>query len=413
MKHYKTLLLSVAITSNAHANINTNTASFKLLRGAAVRIANMPEFIANTAWKQGGVTTDELIEHLQTHEPHIYNLHREQAIRIRLVMALDEVLGDDFFSMLTRDADGSAVRRYLRGNEPDLTAIALEVINMPNIYNEMQWGSDGVEMAEILAAVKEHYRDVYDLYVNTSSHKTDLGLGNTLGKILVRQLPVSVFRMSLTVDNRFTSKYFYGEAPDLRAIAVEILQAPEIAAKMREAGDGATMDDFLAVFAKLYPAVYHLYVQASANKTDTGLRRSLGRTLQLIDIHGIDIFKLHRRSGRRLTRKYFIGVAPDLKDLIYRVLAFPDIRFKLVQENGGVTMDEILTKIRRIRPDIYQRYVQSTEDNSDQGLRSALGVILGREGIVYRKSSGRLNKRYFWELKKRVNRDAPVPRQKP
>ena len=97
------------------------------------------------------------------------------------------------------------------------------------------------------------------------------------------ELNGKVFSLLVKVDGRSVRKYFVGEAPDLEAIISEVMAIPERNAKMKWENEGLTMDEIMAAVIETYPDVHTLYVQASPNKNEHGLRIALGKVLGGMD----------------------------------------------------------------------------------------------------------------------------------
>ena len=277
------LLFLGVVTSSVYARKAVKVSRLDLLKGAAYQMLKIPEFKGRMTWASGGITMDEFINYLSVHETKVYKLYKsERGLRRSLGRALKDAMNRDIFS-LQIDADGKDVRKYFRGAKPDLQAIISTVIAGSELSAKMQWGSEGLSTDEIIAAVTELYREVHTLYVQASANKNDYGLRQALGDALDKEMKGSVFSLHIGADGKNVNKYFRGAKPDLQDIISTVIADPELNAKMQWGSEGLSMDEIMAAITKLYPEVHTLYVQASTNKKDHGLRTALGKALDGVD----------------------------------------------------------------------------------------------------------------------------------
>ena len=243
----------------------------------------IPEFKGRMTWASGGVAMDEFINYLSVHETKVYSRYNsERGLRSSLGIALNDAMNRDIFSLIIY-ADGKNVSKYFLGAKPDLQAIISTVIATPELNAKMQWGSEGLSTDEIMAAVTKLYPKVRTLYVQASTNKNDSGLRVALGRALDEEMEGSVFSLPIGADGKKVRKYFLGTKPDLKAIISTVITDPELNAKMQWGREGLSMDEIMAAVTKLYPEVHTLYVQASTNKRDHGLRSALGKTLDGVE----------------------------------------------------------------------------------------------------------------------------------
>ena len=391
---YLLLFLGV-VTSSVYARKAVKVSRLDLLKDAAAQMLKIPEFKGRMTWASGGVAMDEFINYLSVHETKVYNLYdSERGLRISLGIALNDAMNRDIFS-LKIDADGKRGNKYFRGARPDLQDIISTVIATPELNAKMQWGSEGISTDEIMAAVTKLYPKVRTLYVQASTNKTEHGLRTALGKAMDEEMEGSVFSLGIGADGKKIRKYFLGTKPDLQAIISTVIADPELSAKMQWDSEGLSMDEIMAAVIKLYPKVRTLYVQASTNKNDSGLRQALGKVLDK-EMKG-SVFSLTINADGKDVRKYFRGARPDLQAIISTVIATPELNAKMQWGREGLSMDEIMAVVTELYPEVHTLYVQASANKNDFGLRTALGKALGGvEGVVVRHySTGGM--RYFWK----------------
>ena len=248
-----------------------------------------PELNAKMQWDSEGLSTDEIMAAVTKLYPKVRTLYvqastnkNDSGLRIALGRALDEEMEGSVFS-LGIGADGKKIRKYFLGTKPDLQAIISTVITDPELNAKMQWGSEGLITDDIIAAITELYPKVHTLYVQASTNKTELGFHQSLGRALDEEMKGSVFSLRIKADGKNVNKYFRGARPDLQDIISTVIATPELNAKMQWSSEGLIMDEIIAAITKLYPDVHTLYVQASTNKKDSGLRSALGMALDEVE----------------------------------------------------------------------------------------------------------------------------------
>ena len=362
-----------------------------------------PELSAKMQWGSEGLSTDEIMAAVIKLYPEVRTLYvqassnkTEYGLRIALGKALDEEMEGSVFSLQIY-ADGKDVHKYFHGARPDLQDIISTVIAAPELSAKMQWGSEGLSMDEIMAAVIKLYPEVRTLYVQASSSKTEHGLRLALGMALDEEMEGSVFSLNINADGKHVYKYFRGARPDLQAIISTVIADPELSAKMQWGSEGLSTDEIMAAVIKLYPEVRTLYVQASTNKKDHGLRVALGQALDE-EMEG-SVFSWDIGADGKKVRKYFLGEKPDFQDIISTVIAAPELSAKMQWGSEGLSLDEIMAAVIKLYPEVRTLYVQASTNKNELGLRSALGQALdGVDGVVvrrYNRTSGRA--RYFWK----------------
>ena len=392
------LLFFGVVTSSVYARKAVKVSRLDLLKDAASQMLKIPEFKGRMTWASGGVAMNEFINYLSVHETKVYNLYKtERGLRINLGKALNDAMNRDIFS-LSIGADGKRVKKYFRGTKPDLQAIISTVIADPELSAKMQWGSEGLSTDEIMAAIIELYPEVRTLYMQASTNKTEHGLRIALGMALDEEMEGSVFSLQIGADGKGIHKYFLGTKPDLQDIISTVIATPELNAKMQWGREGLSMDDIMAAVIKLYPEVRTLYVQASANKKDSGLRVALGKALDA-EMEG-SVFSLQIGADGKGIHKYFLGTKPDLQDIISTVIATPELNAKMQWGREGLIMDDIIAAITELYPKVHTLYVQASDNKKDHGLRMALGKALDKEmeGSVFSLhigADGKDVKKYF------------------
>ena len=399
MRSFIYLLLFLGVVTNSvYARKAVKVSRLDLLKDAAYQMLKIPEFKGRMTWASGGVAMDEFINYLSVHETKVYSLYdSERGLRLSLGKALNDAMSRDIFS-LRIGADGKKVKKYFRGAKPDLQAIISTVIAAPELNAKMQWDSEGLSTDEIMAAVIKLYPEVRTLYMQASTNKTEHGLRIALGMALDEEMEGSVFSLPIGADGKKVKKYFRGAKPDLQAIISTVIAAPELNAKMQWGREGLSMDDIMAAVIKLYPEVRTLYVQASANKKDSGLRVALGKALDA-EMEG-SVFSLQIGADGKGIHKYFLGTKPDLQDIISTVIATPELNAKMQWGREGLSMDDIIAAITELYPKVHTLYVQASDNKKDHGLRMALGKALDKEmeGSVFSLhigADGKDVKKYF------------------
>ncbi len=394
---YFLLFFGVA-TNSVYARKAVKVSRLDLLKDAAYQMLKIPEFKGRMTWASGGIAMDEFINYLSVHETKVYSLYdSERGLRLSLGKALNDAMNRDIFS-LRIDADGKLVHKYFRGAKPDLQDIISTVIADPELSAKMQWGSEGLSTDEIMAAVIKLYPKVRTLYVQASANKTEHGLRHVLGKALDEEMEGSVFSLTINADGKDVRKYFRGAKPDLQAIISTVIATPELSTKMQWGSEGLITDEIMAAVIKLYPEVHTLYVQASANKTEHGLRSALGKALDA-EMEG-SVFSLPIGADGKLVHKYFLGTKPDLQAIISTVIATPELNAKMQWGREGLIMDDIIAAITELYPKVHTLYVQASDNKKDHGLRSVLGKALDEEmeGSVFSLpigADGKQVKKYF------------------
>ena len=366
MRNFILILSCVCIIyGSAYANTSIKVTRFHLLRDAVTRM--IPVFKKNMLWEQGGVGIDTLVDYLRKNETGVYKLYPERGLRLQLGKAMEEELRGKVFRVQFWD-DNRSVSKYFLGTEPNIHKIIDEILG--ELQYKLKQENGGLSMDEIIAKLKEVHPAVYNLYVLASSKTNDRGLRIALSKALDEKLDHNVFYLVIGVDGEQTRKYFLGQSPDLKAIVNETLIA--LSAKLEWGKGGLSTDEIVAKIKERHPTVYSLYVQASNTNTDSGLRLALGEVMDK-KLNG-GIFSMPVSVGDKYINKYFSGKEPDLEAIIASV--FPRLRHKMQWQQGGLSMDEIVAAVRVFYRDVYTLYIQTSYNNTDAGLRIALGRAL-------------------------------------
>ena len=292
-----------------------------------------------------------------------------------------------FFGVVTSSV---YARKAVKVSRLDLLKDATyQMLKIPEFKGRMTWASGGVAMDEFINYLSVHETKVYNLY------NSERGLRINLGKTLSTAMKRDIFSLLINVDGKNVSKYLQGTKPDLQAIISTVVSDPELNAKIQWGSEGLSMDEIMNTVTELYPEVHTLYVQASANKNDFGLRVALGRALDA-EMEG-SVFSLLISADGKVVNKYFRGAKPDLQAIISAVIATPEFRAKMQWDNEGLTIDEIVTAVIEFYPEVHTLYMQISANKTEHGLRIALGrAIGGIEGIATR-GYGKDRVRYFWK----------------
>lgn len=372
------LVLLVSTVGSIQGNAITSAQKFDLLKGAVARMLRTTEIASKMSCRRGGASLDMFVTHLKEHETEVYNLYSEERLRNRLGRALGRDLQDNVFKMVVDVNSAGKATRYFIGKKPDLEAILADILSLPEISEKLEWINGGLAMDEIIMTMVMRHKDVYPLYIGASIAKRDHGLRTRLGEILVKLLQSNVFRLLVDAGGRRAYRYFYGQAPDLKAIAKEVITTPELHAKMELENGGLTVDDIIGGIITLHPDVYLLYMRASGRDSDHGLRVALGKVLgkEMQD----EVFSKRVNVDGELVIKYFWAAEytrkDDLKNVLAAVFALPEIKAKLRWRNGGATIDDFIKGIIKLHPDVYSTYLNAAHNVSDRGLRIAVGRLL-------------------------------------
>ena len=267
-----------------------------------------------------------------------------------------------------------------------------EMFKIPKLTTNMAWGKSGVALDELITYLHNHDPKIYRLY------DSEKGLRSQLGKAIREEMRGYVFISGSKVDGKMVRKYFRGAAPDLRAIIANIVATDALNAKMQWGKEGLSMDDIMAEVSTHHPDVRKLYVGFSHNNTAHGLRTALGQVLD-VEMQG-DVFSLQSRETGKMVRKYFRGAAPDLEAIIADIVATDKFSAKMQWGNKGLSMDDIMAAVSSYHPDVRKLYVGFSHNNTEYGLRSALGQVLDVEmqGDVFslqRRETGKKVLKYF------------------
>ena len=354
---------------------------------------------AKMQWGKEGLNMDDIIAEVITHHSEVRELYvgfshnnTEHGLRIALGKVLDGEMKGDVFSLQFKE-DGKKVSKYFRGTAPDLKAIIADIVARDALSAKMQWGEEGLSMDDIMTEVSTHHPKVRELYVGASHNNTENGLRSSLGEVLEKEMQGDVFRLHINVDGKNVSKYFRGTAPDLKAIIADIVARDALSAKMQWGEEGLSMDDIMAEVSTHHPKVRELYVGASHNNNEYGLRTALGEVLDA-EMQG-DVFRLHINVDGKNVRKYFRGTAPDLKAIIADIVATDALSAKMQWGKEGLSMDDIMAEVITHHSEVRELYMGASHNNTEHGLRIALGMVLSSIDRVVLH-----DQRYFWKGKK-------------
>lgn len=159
---------------------------------------------------------------------------------------------------------------------------------------------------------------------------------------------------------------------------------PELTGKMALEHGGVAMDEFVEYLSIYEPRVYNLY-------SERGLRIALGKVLNK-ELEG-DVFSLLIDADGKKISKYFLGVKPNLINIISNVIADLELRAEMEGENGELELsaEEITPEVIESYPEVHTLYMQASQTKTDHGLRVALGQAMGAvDGVVV------VGNRYVW-----------------
>lgn len=299
MRVFVPFLLSLCIFASTTYGEYGRITNSPLLRSAVSRLFEIPGVAKKMAWKNGGLTIDDLIVLLRIIEPEAYEVwlassDYDQRIRFLLGTTIRNEMRGEVFSLLApiprharRNWWSRQFTKYFWGVEPDIEAIISEVMFAPESLAKMEWENGGLSTNAIIADFKEKYPDVYTLYVQASVDKTDAWLRNLVrgrmhGNSSDRHKLGDYFTMRVTIDAKPVYKFFRGaKKPDLKAIFLDsVIANAEFNAKM--VNNGVTMDEIVTELRDHQPHVYTLYVRASGRDSEHGLRIALGKAMHTI-----------------------------------------------------------------------------------------------------------------------------------
>ena len=268
-----------------------------------------------------------------------------------------------------------------------LRAATARMLKVTDIRQAMAWERGGVIFDNFIEHLSKHETDVYNLY---SEPVLRIQLGYALEK-----LDDDIFFLSIYADGISVHKYFLGVKPDLKKIVSEVINMNSIRDKMSWSNGGVAMDDIVAEVIKLHPNIRTLYMRASHNNTEDGLRIAIGKAMDKDLEDGI--FTLSTMINGKSTKKYFLGIKPDLEEIALEII--DKYRNKMEWQNGGLAMDEILAFVKWYYPHVYNLYVQASVNKNSRGLISSLGRALDRrldESFFTISLDGNKDRKYFW-----------------
>ena len=252
--------------------------------------------------KNGGVFIDDIIDLLRILEPEAYEVwlassegdtnpgYHNHHRRFLLGTTIRNEMRNEVFSLYGpfkwKKAYGGYTddtTKYFLGKEPDIRTLIVDIMFAPETLAKLEWENGGLSIDAIVAAFKEKHPDVYTLYKEAYYHKTDGWLRDLMQG---RMHPDSsdhhklglYFTMRVTVDGKPIYKFFRGRSkPDLERSIVMAISNAELINQMVDSG--VTMDEIVAAL-KEHSRVYTLYVQASGNGSERGLRTALGKKMK-------------------------------------------------------------------------------------------------------------------------------------
>ena len=350
---------------------------------------------AKMQWGKEGLSMDDIMAEVITHHSEVRELYvgashnnTEHGLRSALGEVLEKEMQGDVFSLVIGE-----VSNYFRGTAPDLKAIIADIVDTDALSAKMQWGKEGLSMDDILAEVITHHSEVRELYVGASHNNKESGLRSALGVVLDAEMQGDVFSLRIKEDGKGVSKYFRGTAPDLKAVIADIVATDALSAKMQWGKEGLSMDDIMAEVITHHSEVRELYVGASHNNKESGLRTALGVVLDA-EMQG-DVFSLRIKEDGKGVSKYFRGTAPDLKAVIADIVATDALSAKMQWGKEGLSMDDIIAEVITHHSEVRELYVGASHNNNESGLRSALRMVLSSIDRVVLH-----DQRYFWKGKK-------------
>ena len=108
-----------------------------------------------------------------------------------------------------------------------------------------------------------------------------------------------------------------------------------------------------------------------------------------------DVFSLRIKEDGKNVRKYFRGTAPDLKAIIADIVATDALSAKMQWGKEGLSMDDIMAEVITHHSEVRELYMGASHNNTEHGLRIALGMVLSSIDRVVLH-----DQRYFWKGKK-------------
>ena len=237
------------------------------------------------------------------------------------------------------------------------------IFNLPQVTQKMVWANGGISLKEVVKLLEilepEAYEALQSVARQTRSENPDQFLIQTVIHNTVRE---KLFRL----DTPTTSKYFWGEEPDIRALVDEIVFSDRLIKELEWDRGGLSNGTIIQYLQMQHPDVYDLYVQSTDDKDDYWLRdiitgrihsskgrKKLGKTFT----------KRMRDHTGKLIHIYYKGEEPNIFKLMLRVIGTDDLRDLMMLgrlgEPKGATMDQIVEAIRKHQPSFYALYTHA------------------------------------------------------
>ena len=378
-----------------------------------------------------GVLMDDFVKFVMTHAPDIYGSYDDE-----------HNLQKQISKILTAEQDISTkmiagLKKYFRGEMLDLGDAVLATFNDSHLNTAMQQQHGGVTMNEIIAAFKARYPNIYRTYVY-NEQVSEHGLRSLIGRTMSQTLPGKFFIEGIPNSSPFPSrKYFWGKKPNLSAVFAALFSLQKLLARMEWQAEGVSMDELVAQIKTARPKVYDYYVQATKEKEEWWLRHELYNVLAA-KIEPLLAEKITKEKGAKPSiwttearvfavtgvnkhgnteTKVFYGMPHDLdivveskfgqqrlqmwgyddpeitplQALLHDRLISKQVNFMPVLREAvsslaaemqwgtaGVSMDDVVAKVKQLAPDVYSLYRRAAHNNSEEGLRTDLVKALAK-----------------------------------
>ena len=181
-------------------------------------------------------------------------------------------------------------------------------------------------------------------------------------------------KLAVVVMMLFTFAPGLQARPNLKQVrlAVSMLTTiPQSAQKMVWANGGITLKEMTTILQTLVPDTYQALLDSPLAKDVEENKAEYVLGLEIEKSWSGKIFALDTPTAR----KYFWREAPDIRAIVDEIVFSDSLIKKLQWEHGGLSNYRIMQNIQMTHPDVYDLYVQATDDKNDRWLRS---IIAGR-----------------------------------
>ena len=222
------------------------------------------------------------------------------------------------------------------------------LLNIPQVAQRLIWANGGMTLTELMTLIETLEPDTYRLLMSSAAARDveENKAEYVLGLVIERELAGQVFAL----DTPTTSKYFWGEKPDIRAIVDEIVFSDRLSKNLQWDRGGLSNYRVIQHIEMSYPGVYELYVQSTDDKDDSWLRDIITGRIHSNKgkekLGAIFTKRMRDYTGKQIY-VYYKGIEePSVETwLLSTIMHAPDL-IAAMQADTGATMDEIVAAIR-------------------------------------------------------------------